>query len=725
MPIARSVPRCLRVWPDETVRKPGEHPQSCWELKMTKKPPKILLRFFLCSILGILGLLLAACEAKVGCHDPTEEWVQKYKCKTTVVQCDIELNDVDIGSISPDNGWYPDLFGWQDREFSNGRLYNDANLGVAHFERGRIGDHLLGSAVIKTNSNDWNNANQEFLTIVITTGVESVYLAYDNRMDPPDWLSGQYSKAGLAHISLTDPWVSSSTEKYHELGIWEKNNIDFNENVYKITIPGNSYHLENWETKIKEEQYPYPLMYVVIIKPTSIINCNRSPASQLVSGGYSASPVELVLGQLEEEALEECQKWLGDEGDKICKQSTCKAELVCENPMIGGWKLVPYLTSSVIEFKSSPVTITFDVNGPKSYHTEAAGSLDFEYEPFTTNAFQLNDMILKVSPFTTDIGNVDEIGISLLNPAQAECQDNPPTQPCTNYNISPNSYKVVISAKLGGNPVGWSAINPKAIDIKIDQQKQTFSYSGTLKASIMVNDQPTPMDVTFDLDGHFLNFAPVAKAKFEGPKVADCEKNFNKEQLILDASDSFDIFSPTMPQYEWYEDYGLATEYLWGTGPTLVIQPGSLGWGVHKFTLLVPDNIPNGVTAKDEFDVEVRDTLPPVFTQKPQDIITPIQPPGTKSMYVDIGQAVAFDRICSGTYAIVTNDAPENMIFPAGITTVTWRADDARGNVATALQKIKVRVMSYSTLVLGIVIPIGIVVLSIFVGSRLKRQRLP
>ena len=700
---------------------------------MTKKSPKFLLCLFLYSILGILSLLLAACETDVSCSDPTEEWVQKYECKTTVVQCGIELNDVDIGSISPYGNkklenWYPDLFGWYDRLGTNGSLYKDTNLGAAHFVRSGIGNYLLGSTVIKTDSNDWANANQEFLTIALTAKVESVYIAYDNRMVPPDWLDeekgGQYSKVGSASISLTDSWVSSSTEKYHELGIWKKKNMEFDEN--KITIPGNSYQLKNWKTEIEEGQYPYPLMYVVIIKPTSKQTCNRPHASQ-VSEGYLTYPVVPVLGQLEKEALEQCQKSIGGESNKICQQSTCEVELLlaCKNPILIGWKPVPYSLSSVIEFRSSPVTITFDVNGLKSYRTEAAGSLDFEYEPFTTNAFQLNDLILKVSPFTTDIGNFDEIRISLLNPAKAECQDSPPTQPCTHYEISPNSYKVVISANIGGNPVGWAAINPKAIDIKIDQQKQTFSYRGTLKASITVNDQATPMDITFKLNGHFLNFAPVAKAKFEGPKVAECEQNFNKEQLIFDAGDSFDIFSPIMPQYEWYEDFGLATEHLWGTGPTLMIQPGNLSWGVHKFTLLVPDNIPNGVTAKDEFEVEVRDTLLPTFTQKPQNITTPIQPPGTKFMYVDIGQAVAFDRICSGTYAIVTNNAPENMIFPAGTTTVTWRADDARGNVATVLQKVEVRVISYFTLALSLVTPIAILVLAILMGNRLRQKRLP
>jgi hypothetical protein len=55
---------------------------------------------------------------------------------------------------------------------------------------------------------------------------------------------------------------------------------------------------------------------------------------------------------------------------------------------------------------------------------------------------------------------------------------------------------------------------------------------------------------------------------------------------------------------------------------------------------------------------------------------------------VDIGHALASDA-CSEN-VIIGNDAPANLIFQPGETSVVWKADDGRGNVETKVQKVSV-----------------------------------
>jgi len=82
----------------------------------------------------------------------------------------------------------------------------------------------------------------------------------------------------------------------------------------------------------------------------------------------------------------------------------------------------------------------------------------------------------------------------------------------------------------------------------------------------------------------------------------------------------------------------------------------------------------------DTLNVTVLDTIPPVLAVPPEITITSCATP-------NIGTATAQDS-CGGTVTI-TNDAPAR--FPLGITTVTWRAVDAFGNVATGAQRVTAR----------------------------------
>ncbi len=87
------------------------------------------------------------------------------------------------------------------------------------------------------------------------------------------------------------------------------------------------------------------------------------------------------------------------------------------------------------------------------------------------------------------------------------------------------------------------------------------------------------------------------------------------------------------------------------------------------------------VTRKNQ-KITVIDTTVPLL-EAPPDIIVAAQ--GIET-YVTVGMAVYSDN----SDVIVTNDAPEDNMFPIGTTIITWSAADTYGNVAYAYQKVTV-----------------------------------
>ncbi len=193
--------------------------------------------------------------------------------------------------------------------------------------------------------------------------------------------------------------------------------------------------------------------------------------------------------------------------------------------------------------------------------------------------------------------------------------------------------------------------------------------------------------MTLNLVGQVVNYAPNAAAGYEGDDQAECSDETNKSAIYLHAGSSFDVDDGALPggSFEWYEDYGLVTETHWGTGQTLTIGAGQLGYGVHNITLVVTDS--QGVLDTDTISVTVADTAPPLL-EVPEDVavVTIAAPP----IQVDIGEAFAADECLPIPDDAITNDAPTDLRFGAGETLVTWTADDGRGNIATGVQRVVV-----------------------------------
>ena len=89
-----------------------------------------------------------------------------------------------------------------------------------------------------------------------------------------------------------------------------------------------------------------------------------------------------------------------------------------------------------------------------------------------------------------------------------------------------------------------------------------------------------------------------------------------------------------------------------------------------------------GLTSSDTQTVTVVDTTPP--TIRTPAIIT-VEATSKNQNVVDYGSINANDIV---GVTSVSNDAPE--VFPFGLTTITWTATDAAGNIATATQQVSV-----------------------------------
>ena len=110
--------------------------------------------------------------------------------------------------------------------------------------------------------------------------------------------------------------------------------------------------------------------------------------------------------------------------------------------------------------------------------------------------------------------------------------------------------------------------------------------------------------ITVQLTVQQVNAPPVADAGDD--MTIECTAN-EGTAVRLDGSGSTDPDNDIV-LYEWFLDFGLATETLLGEGVQL---DTTLPLGVHTVTLRVTDS--EGATATDEVVVTIQDTLPPTI----------------------------------------------------------------------------------------------------------------
>ncbi len=679
-------------------------------------------------------------------HGPTDTFCPRYvydapiyKCKTTMDKLEILFTSHGSCVAKPDVKHVDPSLGLkvQSLPYCSGEPW---------LIQGIEPEVIRGALWIQTSWNMKNSYDPDGgLSLTLQEAAEGVYLAYDSRVNPPptwlmepNWVAQKNRAGGTAYIRVERP-DGVNNLPYTNLTVYRSNQSAAKNALFPL--PGNLHQGPQQPTlpanpAVQGSKPDDICMYMVIVNPIKRHDCeyvllnapvetytyDNSCARCMVK--YVENGEEKWRCETEEEVRAAATKALQEElnkdpkyppgthvvGDLVLKPNTGS----CPGPSpIGtdcaGSKLIKqaiYRHNSKIEFNAADCSIVLDVHlddGTKSYTAKIGGTLDFQY---TSDAFarilsiRVNGMFLRADPIETDVGTFTDTVVALAIPVDANCTD-PNTSsvtPCDTHQIEPNEFIAVVSTNDGKGTIVVQAENQHPVQLHIDHASRTFRFvGGPLRATLRVNDQDRELSVSVDLTGHFVNFAPKAMPTKEYKTWSECggtdratdpcDTSRNKDDIVLWAGESFDIYDqcPNNPaNYEWYEDYALVTEKLWGTGIKVTIPKGHLGFGVHKMTLMLKDNY--GAVDMLKFDVEVRDTQPPVFTKFPIDRLVFRRQWKEGGVQVDIGDALAED-ICCG-HVLVTNDAPPYLGFGLGATPVTWRADDGRGNVASKVQNV-------------------------------------
>jgi len=650
------------------------------QMKSRSVSLRLLVYLLFSSLLFLTGCLV---DGEIG---GLEGEGMKYECTTPVLKCPQKNEPLRVVVLNPQP--QNDCYSVKADLKVGDRAYCDKNWAIH-----TIGyDKLKGSQYIMTRQADNTNPNPKFLQFQPLNAAEGVYVAYDRRAHKkPDWLTSGYTQvrglSGPRHITI------ANGDKFIDLELWRRNG--FVEQNDAIEIPGNfSGSPSSWPTGFKPGD---AAMYMVIVKPKQTEDCsNVNPNNPEKVRGYAYCHNTTV--EAEQEAKRLCEAAIQNYPYKhTCSTPSCTTENPCGVDIeVQQMKPTPlsFTRSSEIEFNPSSFKSVANVKiMGKTYTRNVTGTLHFEYVLDGAGRIwemKVNNMLLKLDPMiNTGIGNFTDIVIDLLNPVTATCknkQSAPWATPCNVYTISPNTFFAGVSTKRGNQTLIYATKNTNLVEIHItDHKKRIFRIAGGPLATVVhVNGKPKDLDIDIDLTGHFLNFAPQALGG-ESMRVAECAEDKNRDAILLDAGASFEIYNDPIPNsaYKWYEDYGLVTEKFLGQGKRISIAPYQLSYGVHDITLAIRDS--HGVTDTDTFEIEVRDKIPPELIV-PEDVSILPERPG--SVKVNIGQA-SYSDTCSSD-VMITNDAPEGLLFPPGVTQVTWKADDGRGNVAKGIQKVSV-----------------------------------
>jgi hypothetical protein len=559
---------------------------------------------------------------------------------------------------------------------------------------------LKGSTLITTRQTDSESTADPLFTLTFATDADGVYIAYDSRTPAPSWLADM-SFYPMMNPTTNKPWTIEITlpdktqpapYPFVQMEVYERRYPTRAGDIIRFPGPYAGSTPAAWPANIPMANRA---MYFILIKPKQVLDC---------ANAYKVPPTKEYSGRcidVKDEAAAKAHAlalctaditnrspWSNTLNTKQCRngQATYVGQL-CGKADALKVSEAGYPVESEIRFDKakSQVVVTF---GTRTFTPQVSGDLDFSYLAETRD-IRVNSMTLKVDDFSAEgIGDFTDMTVVLDAPVTAQCTDanSPKSAPCNTYQIPADVFVCREGVHRNVKPLLVVSKNSQPITLTVDHAQRTFRMpQGQLTTTLTIGDESLPLDINLDLIGDFMNFAPQAVGK-ESTRWTKCDENSNREPVILDAAGSFDVYDTIPPgAYEWFEDFGLATRKLWGTGAKVAIGSHQLGFGVHAFTLRVSDN--KQVAGTDTITVEVRDTDPPEFTPPPD--IHYLLPPGSNSGKIDIGQVYDARDACSSLVR-VTNNAPEDGNFAAGLNLVTWEADDGRGMQATAQQKIYV-----------------------------------
>ena len=622
-----------------------------------------------------------------------------YSCTTDLMKCDKKNGPLQMNhTLAPVQGPpSPPI------EFRVGvPFYSDQ---PGHRIRKIMPEKLRGARLVQTRMKDGPYTQPDYLTLYLHNKVEGVYVCFDSRASKyPDWLvgQGQYDRERDAkgsdlfvETSLKDP----STGQFIQFGVWRRKNLP--PAGSPLVVQGNFSGFPQWPAKTT------PLMYFVVVKPEEVTDFTTCVKERSVGNALcydNEAPAR-------NDAENRCRKaaysesgagWVDGDGlspyNWECMNTQCFDNTSCTDDARQTYSLKnrSYLQSSVIRFVP-PSTAELNLLD-HVVTTPVSGELHFDYvyEQDHMKELIIHSMVLDLADFSVpDAGRFTDVVVALLDSSKASCRDpapQPVVTPCSHYSIDSNGFQCSEAAVNEGVPLFFATRNQGPVDIHIDHAGRAFQFGGTLQSTVLLDGEEHEVLVDVSLLGYFDNLAPKARADLESDTYVECIDEVNERTVLLSAAGSFDAYDSIPPSaYRWYEDYSQVTETDWTTGTSQVTIPAaSLSYGIHTFTLLVTDSY--GTAGSDEIDVEVGDSTPPQLTVPP-DIVALLTPPeGPPLTVASLGEAYATD-LCAPDHVELNNDAPQDLAFPAGETVVTWTAEDGRGNIATAIQKVIVAVL--------------------------------
>jgi len=654
----------------------------------------------------------------VGCHliFPYEDReCDVYRCELDIYRCGVGHKACGVTVTGPNTtgGCYEFQLASTPTKLNQGLLVNRRAYCDQPWLIKKIGDpRLRGCAWIRTRYAD-NTVSSKAggCTFTLKNEVDSIYVAYDKRVKYiPAWLREDYTVDTelRSYITIAMP-DQLDNKKEVLLTVHRLRDKNMPKVGTPFTVPGNQHGKPTWPKSLATNA---TAMYMVIIKPKLVYDCTKKT--------WAAKAIHYHCGQSEGQCPNDCcdvpeikkeakaaalamyKKGTHTAGDPNCvKIASCPSKQDVENQV--GVTMSPLTYKQDSEIKFDPAVYkdtsqaTISVMG-KVYKKDVTGLLDFEYTLNDSKQMMLmkiNGMTLNIAPMNTDAGTFTDTTVVLLAPVMATCVDTypPVASPGEKYRIPVGGLIASLSTKVDGGTIICVTKNTGVLDILVDNPSRKFQISkGPLSTKLYVNGKDRNVDISIDLSGHFLNFAPRANGN-ESTKYSELDDIGNKDVITLDASMSYEIYNDPLPtaasSYTWYEDHGQATEKLWGTGKQVLIPKYQLCYGIHEFTLVLKDDY--GIINQHTFEVEVGDTIPPHLVV-PQDVVILQMPPDKGPMHVDLGLAWGYDP--SGGLPAIANDAPANMLFSPGLTKVTWKADDGRGNVTTKVQQVAIITIS-------------------------------
>jgi hypothetical protein len=308
-------------------------------------------------------------------------------------------------------------------------------------------------------------------------------------------------------------------------------------------------------------------------------------------------------------------------------------------------------------------TVTLTIGGQQSLPVAASGIADATMGPCTGGGQSCQFVVSRLdvtAPGPFPIGAITVNKAHLQNQGLATGSRTP-----TDMHLPINAIEAEVDADLGGAvPTIFHVTNNKQVGGATTSAPTLASFFSNLTLSFTQGN----VTVVISMQGTLAGSPPVA-AFTPQQATFECQcKSCTTVEFTSAATDPDNDLQSLSWQLNGTPQLGDAS----GAPELIDFQ---LPLGANTVSLVATDT--RGAAAGTSLSFSVVDTTPPVVTPPPNVQLT-------SCSFPDIGQATATD-LCSDTVAI-TSDASGN--YPVGTTLVTWTAEDASGNGATATQTV-------------------------------------